>query len=158
VAVKQARKEDLEKFVSIVSAKKYREFQRRINNGRICFMVLDGDKAIGYSWISLDDEYIPDGGVDVVLGEKEAFLFDDYILPQYRGKGLQSALIPPRLAYLREHGYLVGLSYIHDVNTVAMKAPVTAGFMPKRTVSVFMISGMKIRRLREFSGNLPVTK
>lgn len=144
--IEQAHEDDLEKFINMVDEAKYKRFKERFMKGKICFMALDGKQAIAFSWISLDDEYETVSRVKVRLNEKEAYLFDDYVLPEYRNKGLQSALIMARLKYVHNLAYRRALALVSKKNIYAFQACVSTGFKPIRIITMFRIMGLCFHR------------
>ncbi len=154
VRIEQATEDDLDKFKDIVDENRYNLFQQRFRTGRICFMALDGEKAVAFGWMSLEDEYESDCQVEVRLNNKEAYVFDDYVLPEYRNNRLQSALMARRLIYLHSQAYNKAIMFVGDKNTYARKAFASAGCRPKRAVTLFTIFGLKFHRWQKYTGTL----
>jgi CelD/BcsL family acetyltransferase involved in cellulose biosynthesis/GNAT superfamily N-acetyltransferase len=59
-------------------------------------------KIIGCLKVGFGDVYIADYGRVVNFGEKTAFIYDTFVLPEFRGKGIPTNLISETLLYLRE--------------------------------------------------------
>jgi GNAT superfamily N-acetyltransferase len=153
VRILQANENNLEGLKGIVDKEKGLVFQERFNRGKICFIALDDNKVIAYSWISLESEYDPNSGIEIIVNNKEAYLFDDFVLPDYRGQRIQSALIPPRLNYLKSRGFHKGFSLVFKNSPVSLKNTISAGFEPKKTVMVFKIFWIKFHCWTEYTHN-----
>jgi ribosomal protein S18 acetylase RimI-like enzyme len=153
VRIEQATEDDLDKFKGIVDEDKYNRFQQRFRKGRICFVALDGDKVAAYSWISLD-EYDTNRRVELKLNDKEAYFFDDYVIPEYRNNRLQTALYTVRLKYVCIQACDRVVTIIEDTNTYPLKSAKSSGFKPIRTVSIFTIFGLKFQRWQKYTGTL----
>jgi GNAT superfamily N-acetyltransferase len=69
---------------------------KRLNDGKLCFGMKYHGKIIAFSWC--DPKGCEFKGYNVPLREDEAYLFDAYTLPSFRGKGL--------LPYLRYYQYM----------------------------------------------------
>ena len=57
---------------------------KRINNGSKCLILKKNDRVIGYTWFNLDICDLP--FFNISLKENEAYLFDAYVLMEFRGK------------------------------------------------------------------------
>jgi GNAT superfamily N-acetyltransferase len=57
-----------------------------LEKGRRCFGCLVGDELVAFSWFNLDTCTYP--GYNFRLAYDEAYLFDAYTFPQYRGRGI----------------------------------------------------------------------
>jgi RimJ/RimL family protein N-acetyltransferase len=154
VSIKQATIDDLEKFKDIVDSEKYHRFQQRFKKGNICFMVLDGDKVVAFSWISFDNEYESESQIEVKLKDKEAYSFDTFVDPAYRNNRLYAAVIPARLKYLSTQGYEKVIGLVDDKNTYSLRAHASAGYRPKRTATLIKIFGLKFRHWKKYTGTL----
>ena len=154
VTIRQATDNDLDKFKGIVSESKLELFKERFEEGRICLIALDGERVISFAWISSENEYEINCCIEVKLNEEEGYLFDDYTVPEYRYKGLQTALITKRLASLKEQAYRKALVFLWDKATYSRKAYSRVGFKGKQVVTLIILFGLKFHRWREFKGNL----
>lgn len=154
VTIRQATENDLDKFKGIVSESKLELFKERFEKGRICFIALDGEKAVSFAWISFENEYEGSSQVEVKLNAGEGYLFDDYTLPEYRHNRLQTALIAKRLAYLKDKAYRKASVLLWDKATYSRKAYRAVGFGKGKKVMLVTLFGVKFHRWRKFEGCL----
>ena len=156
IRVAQATEDDLDKFKGIVDEDKRSRFKQRFEEGRICFVALDGKKVVAFTWLSLENEYEPDLQIEIKLNDEEAYFFDTYVLPEYRHNRLQSTMMAAKLMYLHHQACKRVISLVWDKNTYSIKALVSAGFRPKKAVTNFTILGLKFHRWQKYTGTLPV--
>jgi len=154
VSIRQATIDDMDKFESIVDKDKFFRFQQRFKQGKICFIALDIDKVVAFSWISFLNEYISECQCEVKLKDNEAYVFDSFIDPAYRHKRLHSALIFQKFLYLRMQGYQKAIGYVDVDNTYSLKALVSSGHQPKKIFTLIEIFGLKFQRCQEMPANL----
>lgn len=62
------------------------------------------------------------------LNREDAYLFDDYTFPQYRGQGFHKKLITARLNELKSMGKIRALSIIADYNKASYTSYLNYGF------------------------------
>lgn len=76
------------KIIAAMPARKpsEKELLNRLKKGNICIGVKHAGEFVAFSWYDLMESNIK--GEKVKLKENEAYLFDIYTLPSYRGKGL----------------------------------------------------------------------
>jgi GNAT superfamily N-acetyltransferase len=152
VNIRQATIDDLVKLKDMVDTEKYTRFQQRLDQGNICFLALDEDKVAAFSWISFHNEYLTESRIEVKLKDKEAYFFDTFVDPVYRNNGLQAAMIPARLKYLRELGFEKVIGLVDDDNSYSLKALASAGYKPKKVSTLIKIFGLKIHRWKDIVG------
>jgi hypothetical protein len=152
VKIRQVTEVDIDKFKNIIDDQQYQDFQKRFKKGRICFAALNGEGIVGFDWISLEDEVDPSPFLDIKLSNKEAYLFDAYMSPQYRGKKLITAIRIKQLLHLRLQGYEKALAVADSNNVISLKSCKATGFYPDRIVISFKIFGLKFSRWRKFTG------
>jgi hypothetical protein len=77
------------------------EIQKRLENGRQCYVGwVDGRIAV-YGWVSFNDEFVGELRLSLNLLPDEAYVWDCATLPVYREKYLYSALLVHILSALR---------------------------------------------------------
>ena len=147
VVIKQANVDDIFKLNSLVNPQKYQLYQKRNDKGIVCFIALEGDKVIAYSWIKFTSRYQPKKSIP---DNKVAYLYDSFVSPKYRNKRLHSALTAARLQYLRQRGYLKVLTAGQKDNP-SFKTMVQAGFKPTKTVLLFTVFKLQFRLWHKIS-------
>lgn len=83
---------------------------------------VDG-KLASYGWICLDRYPL----TDYFFKHKGAFLFKDYTMPEYRGKGLHRNITFARLDYLRKIGYQIAYSSVALYNEASYRGFLKCG-------------------------------
>ncbi len=61
-------------------------FEDRLGRGHVCVVVRDRGTIAGYTWADLEE--INDSACDFPLQSGDAYLYDAYIAPEYRGRAL----------------------------------------------------------------------
>jgi RimJ/RimL family protein N-acetyltransferase len=152
VNIRLATFNDLDKLKKLVDQDKYVRFQERLKHGNVCFIVLVEDIIVAFSWISFHNEYLSENQIEVQLKDKEAYFFDTFVDPAYRNKGLQAAMIPPRIDFLRNQGYEKIIGLVDDYNTYSLRALISAGYKPKKISRLIKIFGLKFHNWQEYTG------
>jgi CelD/BcsL family acetyltransferase involved in cellulose biosynthesis/ribosomal protein S18 acetylase RimI-like enzyme len=150
VRIEQVGENEIHILKDIVDKDKYRRFQDRLRKGRVCIAALDGDRATGFGWISLEDECETDSSIEVKLNDKEAYLYDSYVSPEYRNNKLYAAMLAEEMRYLKSRGYDKAIALIDSENATALKTVKAAGYYPEKTAVVFTVFGRKFHRWRNF--------
>jgi hypothetical protein len=152
VNIRQATIDDLIKLKDMVDADKYARFQQRFDQGNICFLALDEDKVAAFSWVSFHNEYLSESRIEVRLKDKEAYFFDTFVDPVYRNNGLQTAMIPPRLKFLRDLGYEKVIGLVDDDNIYSQKSLASSGYKPKKISTLIKIFGLTFHSWKDYVG------
>lgn len=90
---------------------------KRLEEGNKCYVIKNDDKVIGFSWCNFQVAQ----WIKVPLKENEAYLFDMYVLPAYRGKGIASVLRMVIYQELEKIGKNDFFSYSSYYNSSAQK-------------------------------------
>ena len=132
------------------SEQKLRIIKRRLNSDFYhCYGLVENDKLIYSTWISLKKIGLPivDGITDL-LGN-EGFLEDSYCHPSHRGKGLHSKFNLYRMAKIYELGKKNCLVFVFKGNIAALKVQLRAGFTDLGIFSVGKIFGFNFTTLNK---------
>ncbi len=62
------------------------QIQARLDKGHLCIVIKNGERIAGYCWADLRE--VNDAVCDYELGPGEAYLYDGFIVPELRGRGL----------------------------------------------------------------------
>ncbi len=76
----------------------------RFEAGKRCYAAWAGDRIAAYGWVSYREEYVGEFNVRVRLLPGEAYIWDCLTAPEYRQKGLYSALLVFILQELQSEG------------------------------------------------------
>lgn len=129
---------DLPKFEIIVTPMALENFSKRLKEGKICLIALDGDKIIYYSWIS----FVQEGFIRIK--DEEAYFFNSFTSPKYRNMGIHTKMTIERLRLIKQMGYEKALLIILPKNLAAKRALKKIGFEESGWASDLCISLLKI--------------
>jgi GNAT superfamily N-acetyltransferase len=97
-------KEELAVMDDCVGPREAARLRRVFDDGGVAFIAWQDEKLAGWGWIA----YEIDPGVNRVhipLSPGDATLYDLFVLPAYRGRGIAQRLVASRLQLLRAQGY-----------------------------------------------------
>lgn len=78
----------------IVGPANYKKYQEQYGlktleyyskTGAQCIMAIEGDECLGYQWVTQDNNFKDLRKLGIRLKDSEAYLFDLFVYPQYRG-------------------------------------------------------------------------
>lgn len=104
IEIRRGFVEDLRRFETLLSQDRLDLFEERLRRGRIWVYALHNGTVAGSAWMSFDDEFEPATEYCVELGKDDAYLFDCFAVPEYRGQGLQTMMTRYRLHLARSQG------------------------------------------------------
>lgn len=113
----------------------------RFLHGNICSCLLHQKKAVSHCWIAFDEEWIEEIEMKFKPKDGEAYLFDAFTLPEYRGKNLFPIVLCNTLSYLKAKGYHRVLIFALNSNRASIKAIQKAGFRHFQSVISFKLFG-----------------
>ncbi len=105
-----------------------KEMEFATANEHTFFVMRQNKKIIGYVKIGIGPTYIHDFDSHVVFEPQTAFVYDTFILPDYRGMHLTVFALGKVAGHFREHGFKRILCHIEKWNTPSVKAFTQAGF------------------------------
>jgi ribosomal protein S18 acetylase RimI-like enzyme len=91
----------------------------RLEKGDLCVMLKNQGRIAGFTWADFDE--INDSACDYELGSGEAYLYDAFIAPEYRGRGLAAYMRVESYKHLRGRGRHTFYSLSDCFNTPAIK-------------------------------------
>jgi CelD/BcsL family acetyltransferase involved in cellulose biosynthesis/GNAT superfamily N-acetyltransferase len=95
--------------------------------GARCYVALSGSAIAAYVWITVGKTVeVPELGGSIELGPKQAYLFDCYTLPSFRGRGLYPLLL--RKAMSRATGCTKAFIVSEQGNAASKRGIEKAGF------------------------------
>jgi SAM-dependent methyltransferase/GNAT superfamily N-acetyltransferase len=99
------------------------DLERRFALGHLCFLALDRSGEAAHSrWVSTDRSEIPELEMDIVLAPGEAYFYDGYTRPDFRGRGVDGVMRCFIFRWLRSAGFRTVYSYVRGDNPVALRA------------------------------------
>lgn len=101
-------------------------------------------EIIGYIKIAVNEVYILDYEKTLRLPARTAMIYDTFVLPKHRRKGVGSALISESLKQLSLRGYEVVWCHIPPWNTASIRAYSNVGFKKVARIRFVKILGRKV--------------
>jgi GNAT superfamily N-acetyltransferase len=104
VTVTPLRPRELPMLAYLVSGRDLEDFRGLLSAGRSAVVAWRNGRAVGYAWLA--DRLGPDvTRCPIPLPESAAYVWDLYVVPAERCRGVGSALVAARLDLAREKGY-----------------------------------------------------
>ena len=103
--VHEASEEDL-RLLASAQNRSPAEWLTRRAQGTICLLARRGPARLGYLWITRSAEMMTEVNhvVDVSRDAAGAYMFDGYVLPEHRRKGVLRTLLRSSKEWARQHG------------------------------------------------------
>lgn len=103
--VREASDEDLRRLAAMHGLG-VAEWRARRGQGSICLVARSGTALLGYLWITRSAERMAEVNhtLDVSRDASGAYLFDGYVLPAHRRKGVLHALLRSSKTWAAQHG------------------------------------------------------
>lgn len=108
-----------------------KEISSAISNDHIYFTVTCQSSIIGYVKIGIGSTYIHDFDKSIEFNKGIAFIYDTFVLPEYRGKKLALYSLNQIAQYLKEKNYTKILCHIEKCNIPSIRTFENAGFSAK---------------------------
>ena len=116
-----------------------KEIDTAKNNNHIFYVIKYNASIIGYMKIGINCCYIHDFNEIIKFPRKFAFIYDTFILPEYRGKKLAQFCVNESIKYLNRNNYNTVLCHIENWNLPSIKVFMDAGFYKKDCIRYFKI-------------------
>jgi len=95
----------------------------RFNKGDQCFVALTSNNDVAHSrWVSGKDSYIPELQMNTRPHPKQAYMYDGYSKPEYRGHGIDGSIRNFIFETLKSQGVESVYSYVRSDNPVGIRA------------------------------------
>lgn len=121
----------------------HREAERRIDGGQVCVVARHGADVIAYCWLTWRPEWVAEIDRFVVPGPDEAYLYEAFTQPAWRGRGLFSSMLFRLLGYARAQGRRRALIFVLTDNSASRRAIERTGFELFQTVSRVEVCGLR---------------
>ena len=100
-----------------------RRANERFEKGDQCFVAIAPDNQIAHSrWVSTNDTYVPELEMSTRPRDKQAYLYDGYTKPEFRGRGINGAIRNFIFDTLKSQGIENAYSYVRSDNPVGIRA------------------------------------
>ncbi len=104
----------------------------------------DAGKIVGYIKLGVGKVFILDFGRILNIPPTSAFIYDTFIMPSHRGRGLSTYLIAMTARFAREKGHLSLWCHIPSWNVPSISAFRRVGFEPVADVRFIRLLGREI--------------
>lgn len=102
------------------------------------------NRIVGYAKVGLGRVYIQDFRKIITLPENFAFIYDTYVVPEYRGRDLAPFLINEVMSHLKNRGVRRMGCHIPRWNTASLNSYAKLGFKRINYIRYFRILGIKL--------------
>jgi GNAT superfamily N-acetyltransferase len=149
LVIRQMEESDLKRFrepESFITERRIADFAARLRSGRRAFLALSAGQISGYGWLSRQAEIDARCGIEISLAEDEGYIYDGFIFPAFRRRGIYAQLLRSRLDWLARDGCRKVYSIVFSDNTPALNAHSQAGFRTYGEMSYSKIFNFRWRR------------
>ena len=115
-------------------------------------------KIIGCIKIGFGNVFIVDYNKLIKFPEKIAFIYDTYLLEEYRGKGMAKYLITQSIKFLKLKGFTKVSCHIPPWNKASIRVYEKIGFRKISYIRYLRIFGVSIRIARVFKDNINIAR
>ena len=106
----------------------------RLTSGHLCFVARHEGRVVSACWTATRRAWTDFLRAEIELAVGDAYLFDAFTLPAYRGKGVAPALYAHQLRELQQLGYRRAIRATVPENEPALRANLKRGFRPVRVI------------------------
>lgn len=117
------------------------KFRQRLAESKVWVLALIEDKIAYSSWISFSDELETGSGLLVKVSPGQAYIYNSYTVPTYRGIGLHTLMSAYQLQLAKELGATKVLGIVHVANVPARHVWSNLGFEEKRLILSIRLFG-----------------
>jgi len=114
------------------------------NGGHYWLNIKYNGSIVGYIKCGFSNVYINDYKKIIKFPPNVAFIYDTFILTEFRGRRVASYLINETCTFLKKHGFTKVMCHIPDWNVASKKAYSNVGFTRTRKIRWLKILGFKI--------------
>lgn len=154
VDIVDASTEDL-RALAAVRRSELSEWLARKDRGNVCLVARSGPTDLGYVWISRGRELMTEvhHALDVSQDAAGLYLYDGYVFPSHRRKGVLRALLNAAMRRARDQGASRLYAAFARENHASERALHQAGFVSiVGDVSLLLVFGREWKRVRLSSG------
>jgi len=120
------------------------EALKRLNDGDLCFIALWKGIIIAYMWATLKRKvYVPEFEREIVFKNGEGYLYDGFVFPVFRRKGLFKKMVEEALHYLKSQNIKKAYGITLTTNESSQRVMRDKGFYAVRLVKFVRIFGFK---------------
>jgi GNAT superfamily N-acetyltransferase len=104
------------------------EFKERLRQGKAWLYVYEGGRFVGSAWYTFKDEHETVTGIMHSLNKNEAYVYNTYIVPEFRKLGIHTFLLNEQLRRVRKEGTVRVFGIISSENIASRKSFYKAGY------------------------------
>ena len=120
--------DDLERLLQDPSSKIYERDIVSFKNGNRCLLQLDGEKLVGYTWVSTSPLIDIDWGFHTNMPDDMMYNYNGYTAPAYRGTAYQALRHLKVLEFTRDEGKRRLLGYVDHMNYKSLRGVAKSGY------------------------------
>jgi GNAT superfamily N-acetyltransferase len=122
--------EQLDRYAALRGAASMDNAQRRLAAGARCYLASHDNRPVASCWTTTRSTHNAFLDCEVPVRDDEAYLFDAFTDPQWRGLGIAPAVCVRQLQDCRAAGLARAFRYTVTFNTTAIRAHRKSGFRP----------------------------
>jgi hypothetical protein len=115
------------------------EIMNRLRSRQLCFVAWDAGRIVSACWTAVRPIRIEYLGCETELADGDAYLYDKFTCPAFRGHRIANAVRVYQLRYLREAGYRRAIGALVPENKTSMRENARGGFRPVGVIGRFKI-------------------
>ncbi len=143
VVIRPAAAADLPLFAGIAPSLRLKRFAKKLEAGEACIVGIYDNRVISTTWIGFAETPTL-VETPLKLTAKEAYLWGGYMDPQYRSKGVNTAMVYYTMHWLRDQGYEAVFMYTERYNKPVLRLCEKLGFdVVSRLTSVRLLKWQK---------------
>jgi ribosomal protein S18 acetylase RimI-like enzyme len=108
--------------------KDWPQFRAALKHEHDLLVASEGDSTVGWAWIGYERVFLPPLGREIRLADGTAYLYEAYVRPAARGRGIGRMLVGARCLRATEHGCERSLTHVVDGNLASLRALQAHGF------------------------------
>lgn len=161
VKLREMTLEDLSRFRearSLLPERWIMGFAERLKTGRIGIIGFVNGQVACYGWLSLQNAMDRWMGVELCLQDGEGYLYDGFIFPAFRGRGIYTFLQAWRLNYLKQLNCRIAYLVVAAGNLAAQRTDEKVGFIALRelcSVKIMKVTWHRNRLLGRLKAQTP---
>jgi ribosomal protein S18 acetylase RimI-like enzyme len=110
------------------SERDWAQFKTALRHDHDLFLAEESGRVIGWAWIGYECVYLPPLGREIRLPQHTAYLYEAYVRPEARGRGIGQALVAARCQQAEQRGARRLLTHVVDGNVASKRALEAHGF------------------------------
>lgn len=113
-----------------------------LKRGDIVAVIYSGDEVAGFSWLTWSSPWVPEFHGALVVRAQEVVQHNNFVVPDWRGRGIQGFLAVALSEFARARGCVRMLTYVDALNTPSLKTQYRLGTRRVLTVVCVYIGGL----------------